>query len=191
MLNRPFPFSRWRASIAVVLTDDHAFTDALAHQHAGLQRHCARLLGSRADAEDALQETLLRAWRARRSQTSVCPRAWLYRIATNVCFDTLARRDVTLVSLDDPDHASCEVSAPPEERPDATLIARETLELALAAAQQLPPLQRSAWIMRDLLSCSARETATALSTSLPATNSALQRARTGLRTRLATPGCAP
>ena len=187
MLNRPFPFLQWRASIAVVLTDDHAFTDALARQHDGLQRHCARLLGSRTDAEDALQETLLRAWRARRSQTADCPRAWLYRIATNVCFDTLARRDVTLVSLDDPDHGSREVSAPPEQRPDATLIARETLELALLTAlEQLPPLQRSAWIMRDLLSCSAKETATALSTSLPATNSALQRARSGLRTRLAT-----
>ena len=186
MLNRPFPFLQWRASIAFVLTDDHAFTDALARQHDGLHRHCARLLGSRADAEDALQETLLRAWRARRTQTSDCPRAWLYRIATNVCFDTLARRDTTLVWLDDPDQHAAEASAPPEQRPDATLIARETVELALLTAlQQLPPLQQSAWIMRDLLSCSAKETATALATSLPATNSALQRARTGLRARLA------
>ena len=139
-----------------------------------------------ADAEDALQETLLRAWRARRTQTSDCPRAWLYRIATNVCFDTLARRDATLVWLDDPDQRAAEACAPPEQRPDATLIARETVELALLTAlQQLPPLQQSAWILRDVLSCSAKETATALATSLPATNSALQRARTGLRARLA------
>src|SRR3954451_23636737 len=113
MLDRPFPFLEWRASIAVVPTDDHAFTDALARQHDGLYRHCARLLGSRADAEDALQETLLRAWRGRRTQTSDWPRGWLYRSAPNVWFAPLARRDTTLVWLDDPDQHAAEASAPP------------------------------------------------------------------------------
>jgi RNA polymerase sigma-70 factor (ECF subfamily) len=189
MPNRPFPFTGERGSLAVVprtLTDEHAFTDVVARQHDELQRHCARLLGSPADAEDALQETLLRAWRSRRTVTSDCPRAWLHRIATNVCFDTIRRRDPSLVSLDDPDQGSREPAAPPEQRPDATLVARETVELALLTAiQHLPPLQQSAWVMRDVLSWSAKETASALSTSLPATNSALQRARTGLRVRFA------
>ena len=166
--------------------DEQAFTAAVERHRDELQRHCVRLTGSPADGEDALQETLLRAWRARRKRSSDCPRAWLYRIATNACFDVLARRDATLTSLNDATHASAEPSAPSEQRPDAMLLTRETLELALLTAiQHLPPRQHATFVMRDVLSWSANDAASALSTSVPATNSALQRARSGLRARLA------
>jgi RNA polymerase sigma-70 factor (ECF subfamily) len=180
MHDRPFPFALARDSIATVMTED--FTSAVRrHQHE-LRRHCMRLTGSRADAEDALQETLLRAWRARRSQVSASPRAWLYRIATNACLDVVARRDATLVALDE----ASALAVPAGEGPDATVLARETLELTLLTAiEHLPPRQRATLIMRDMLGWPAEDVATALSTTVPATNSALQRARQGLRQRLA------
>jgi RNA polymerase sigma-70 factor (ECF subfamily) len=199
MQHRPFPFATPIASIAGVSTDptvtqplgadEQAFTAAVQRHRDELHRHCVRMVGAQADGEDALQETLLRAWRSRRTLASGSPRAWLYRIATNACFDVLARRDATLASLDDETalarHASPEPTAPPEQRPDATLLARETLELALLTAiQHLPPRQHAAFVMRDVLNWSANDTATALSTSVPATNSALQRARGCLRARL-------
>jgi RNA polymerase sigma-70 factor (ECF subfamily) len=168
------------------------FAAILQGHRAELQRHCARRLGSAADAEDALQETLLRAWRSRHTVASDAPRAWLYRIATNACTDLIARRGPTLAALeDDPAFA-----APPEQRPDAIVLTRETVELALlTAVQQLPPRQHASLVMRDGLSCSARETATSLATSVAATNSALQRARQALRSRLAADrlewACAP
>jgi len=168
------------ASIAWVTEDQHAFTLAVEPHRDELQRHCARLTNSRADAEDALQETLLRAWRARRSRSSDSPRAWLYRIATNACFDVRCRRRDT-ASLDD----APQLAAPLDQSPDETVLARETLELALLAAiQHLPPRQRATLIMRDVLGWSAADVATALSTTVAATNSALQRARNGLRDRL-------
>jgi RNA polymerase sigma-70 factor (ECF subfamily) len=198
MQHRPFPFARSLGRIAGVSTDptvkppldDQAFTAAVERHRDELRRHCVRLLGSRADGEDALQDTLLRAWRSRRTASSGRTRAWLYRIATNACFDALARRDSTLASLDDETvrahHESSVPTAPPEQRPDAMLLARETLELALLTAiQHLSPRQQAAFVMRDVLSWSANEAATALSTSVPATNSALQRARSGLRAQLA------
>jgi RNA polymerase sigma-70 factor, ECF subfamily len=107
--------------------------------------------------------------------------AWLYRIATNACFDLRARRDPALVSLDDD---PVEAAAPPEQRPDAIVLAQETIDLTLRAAiRHLPPRQQAVLVMRDVLSWSARDAATALSTSVPATNSALQRARATLRAR--------
>jgi len=155
-------------------------TDPLAPHRDRLFALARRLLGSRADAEDALQETLLRAWRARHARSSASPRAWLYRIATNACFDILAARpDAT--ELDDDSLAA----ATTEDGPDAEVLARETLELALLTAiQHLPARQRATLIMRDVLGWSAADVATALSTTVPATNSALQRARNGLRDRL-------
>jgi RNA polymerase sigma-70 factor (ECF subfamily) len=198
MQHRPFPFATSLGSIAGVSTDptvkppldEQDFTAVVERHRDELRRHCVRLLGSRADGEDALQDTLLRAWRSRRTLASSCPRAWLYRIATNACFDALARRDSTLASLDDQavhaHHGPPEPTAPPEQRPDAMLLSRETLELALLTAiQHLPPRQQATFVMRDVLSWSANEAATALSTSVPATNSALQRARSGLREHLA------
>jgi RNA polymerase sigma factor (sigma-70 family) len=149
--------------------------DVLVHRDA-VHRHCQRMLGCPLDAEDALQETLLRAWRFRRTAASN-PRAWLYRIATNVCVDALQRR-VPTVPVDD--------FSPTAPSPDAEVIDRETIELALrTASSALPPLQHASWVMRDVLQWSARDTACALSTSVPAANSALQRARSGLRSSLA------
>jgi RNA polymerase sigma-70 factor (ECF subfamily) len=180
MQHRPFPFARRLASIAGV--NEQAFTLALEQHRDAVRRHCVRLVGA-PDGDDALQETLLRAWRARRTLASDCSRAWLYRIATNACVDMLRRRDVAILSLDD---RTTEPSAPSELAPDAVLVSRETLELALLAAlQDLSPRERAAFVMRDLMRWSAAEAATSLSTSVPATESALQRARRRLRTRLA------
>ena len=95
MRHRPFPFRETRDTIAAVFTDpdEQAFTLTVKQHRDELQRHCVRLTGSPADGDDALQETLLRAWRARRTRTSSSSRAWLYRIATNACFDLFARRE--------------------------------------------------------------------------------------------------
>ena len=185
MQHRPFPFTRPLATIGGVLTDDQAFTATVKRHRDELRRHCVRMLGSAADGEDALQDTLLRAWRSRRTLSSDCPRAWLYRIATRACLDALARRDSRLASLDGGTRPD-EPAAPAEQRPDALLLDREALELALLTAiQHLPPRQSATFVMRDVLSWSASEAASALSTSVAATNSALQRARSGLREHLA------
>jgi len=92
MPNRPFRFAVTHASIATVPTDETDFTATVERHRSELHRHCVRLLGSHADADDALQETLLRAWRARRTQTAGSPRGWLYAIATNACYDVIAHR---------------------------------------------------------------------------------------------------
>jgi RNA polymerase sigma-70 factor (ECF subfamily) len=183
--DRPFHFARAGASIAAMLSaaiaDEFAFAAAVQRHRPELHRHCLRLLRSPADAEDALQETLLRAWRSRRTLASGAPRAWLYRIATNACLDLVARREPTYELPEDG-----EPEAPSEQRPDAQLVARETLELALLAAiQELPERQHASLVLRDVLDCSARDTAATLSTSVAATNSALQRSRDALRERLA------
>jgi RNA polymerase sigma-70 factor (ECF subfamily) len=180
MQDRPFPFPRSLASMADVPTEAD-FATTLERHRDELHRHCVRMLGSPSDGEDALQDTLLRAWRSRRTQGSGSPRGWLYRIATNACVDILNRRDVTLASLDE----RPEASDAPEDRPDEVLAARETVELALLTAiQHLPPRQQATFVMRDVLSWSASEAASALSSTVPATNSALQRARDGLRANL-------
>ena len=153
-----------------------------------LHVHCYRMLASFDEAEDAVQETFLRAWRARDSfDGSALVRAWLYRIATNVCLDTLRRSSRRLTSLRNvgevswltpyPDRLLDEI-APSEEEPEAVAVTRETIELAfLAALQVLPPRQRATLIARDVLGWPATETAAALDTSVAAVNSALQRAR--------------
>jgi RNA polymerase sigma-70 factor (ECF subfamily) len=167
-------------TIAAVSPTESEFTQAMERHRGELHRLCVRLLGSQ-DAEDALQETLLRAWRSRGKCTNSSPRGWLYAIATNTCYDAIARRDGTC-PLDD----SHEPQAPPDQEPDARTVDRETVELALLTAiQHLPPLQQASFVLRDVLSWSAQDTPTARATSLPATNSALQRARRQLRTRLA------
>ncbi|MEI8413116.1 MULTISPECIES: RNA polymerase subunit sigma-70 [unclassified Kribbella] len=164
--------------------------------------HCYRLLGSYDDAEEMVQETFLRAWRARESfegRSSV--RAWLYRIATNACIDDVRRPQRVLPYQLEP--ASFPASALPAredvpwlqpfpdvvlnriEEPDAVAVRRETIELAfLVAIQHLPPRQRAVLIFRDVLGWSARETAEAVSLSVAAVNSTLQRARPVLREHL-------
>ena len=151
------------------------------------------MLGSFEDAEDAVQETFLRAWRSRETFDGSAFRAWLYRIATNVCLDAIRRANrrpkaKTLTSLGEvpwlqpfPDRLLDEV-APREAEPDALAVRRETIELAyLAAIQLLPPRQRAVLILRDVLEFSAAETATQLDMTIAAVNSALQRARETMR----------
>jgi RNA polymerase sigma-70 factor (ECF subfamily) len=160
-----------------------------------LHVHCYRMLASFHEAEDAVQETYLRAWRSREQFDGDSEfRAWLYRIATNVCLDALrgrARRVVELRSFAEvpwlqpyPDRLLDEI-APTDAEPDAVVVARETIELAfLAALQVLPPRQRAALILRDVLGWPATEAASLLDTTVAAANSALQRARATMQEHL-------
>jgi RNA polymerase sigma-70 factor (TIGR02960 family) len=152
------------------------------------------MLASFDEAEDAVQETFLRAWRARETFEGSHLRAWLYRIATNVCLDLRrrsARRVPRMESLAElpwlqpyPDRL-LDAVAPSEDQPDAVAVERETISLAfLAALQVLPPRQRAALIARDVLGWHASETASLLQTSVPAANSAVQRARATMQSRL-------
>jgi RNA polymerase sigma-70 factor (ECF subfamily) len=169
-----------------------------------LRVHCYRMTGSYDDAEDLVQETFLRAWRAREGfagRASV--RTWLYRIATNTCLDfqrRTARRPQRYEPLPGMNHGSG--AEPParitwlqpypdgdlpsaEEQPDAVAVSRETMELVfLAAVQHLPPRQRAVLVLRDVLGLTAAETAEALEMTVASVNSALQRARPTLRDRL-------
>jgi RNA polymerase sigma-70 factor (ECF subfamily) len=172
-------------------SDETAFTAAAERHRRELSVHCYRMLASFDDAEDAVQETLLRAWRAWASvDGGTLLRAWLYRIATNVCLDMLrakARRPVAARSFAEvpwltpyPDRLLDESPSP-----DVVAVERETIELAfLAALQVLPPRQRAAFIARDVLGWPAADTAALLETSVAATNSALQRARATMQERL-------
>ncbi len=169
--------------------------ERIGRYRAELHVHCYRLLGSFTDAEDLVQESLLRAWRSPGEfEGEAGLRAWLYRIATNACLDAIrrqARQAPVVASFADvpwlepyPDLLLDEV-APSEEEPDAVVVARETIELAfLATIQLLPAQQRAVLVLRDVVGWSARETADALGTSVAAVNSALQRARATLRERL-------
>src|SRR3954452_7483403 len=157
-----------------------------------LHIHCYRMLGSFDEAEDLLQETLLRAWRRLDAlERQDWFRACLYKIATNACLDAIkrdGRRVPSLASFRDvpwlqpyPDRLLAEL-APPEEEPDAAVVARETIELMfLAVIQLLPPRQRAVLILRDVLDWPARETAELLEIGVAAVNSALQRARETIR----------
>ena len=197
------------------------FDDLVRRYRRELHVYCYRMLGSFDEAEDHVQEVLLRAWRSRESfQGRSSPRTWLYRVATNACLDTLrrdARRAVpapssapagtvsagtvsaSTVSASTvsartgpsiaampwmqpyPDSLLDEMAAG-QPGPEAVAVSRETISLAfLAAIQLLPPRQRAALILRDVVSWPAAEVAELLDMSVPAVNSALQRARTTLR----------
>ena len=167
--------------------------------------HCYRMLGSLPDAEDAVQETLLRAWRYRDSLKQCAPlRPWLYRVATNACLDAIARDEWRAVlgaraAADDgwtgePDDvvwlgpipdSVLKPPAPPTNTPEALTLMRETIEIAfLTVIQLLTPQQRAALILCDVLDWSAKDAADLLDISVSAANSALQRARARLRERL-------
>jgi RNA polymerase sigma-70 factor (TIGR02960 family) len=174
--------------------DEAAFT-ALAEPHRReLHVHCYRMLASFDEAEDAVQETFLNAWRGRSGfQGGSLFRAWLYRIATNVCLDMLRRnsrragtRSLAEVPWIQPyPDLLLDQAAPTDEQPEAVAVERETISLVfLAALQALPPRQRAALIARDVLGRPASETAAALGTSVAAANSALQRARTTMQSHL-------
>ena len=174
------------------------------HRHE-LLVHCYRMLGSLQDAEDAVQETLLRAWRYRDSLKEGAPlRPWLYRVATNACLDANARDQRRAVlaaraAADDgwtgqsedvvwlgpiPDSV-LEPSTSAASTPEAMTLTRETIEIAfLTIIQLLTPQQRAALILCDVLDWSAKDAADLLDLSVPAINSALQRARARLRERL-------
>ena len=190
---------------AVRSGDTAVFTALVERRRRELLVHCYRMLGSLSDAEDAVQETFLRAWRYRESVKEGLPlRPWLYRIATNACLDAIGRdprRSALAASTESGSSASgpaAEVSwlqpfpdallepvAPRASEPEAIALSRETIEVAfLTVIQRLPPLQRAALILRDVLGWSAKETADLLELSVAAANSALQRARATVRREL-------
>jgi RNA polymerase sigma-70 factor (TIGR02960 family) len=158
---------------------------AFAAHRRELHVHCYRMLGSFDDAEETVQETFLRAWRARDTFAGRASlRAWLYRIATNACLDLLERRP-RQVSADGevawlqpyPDELLDAIPSD-EAGPDAQVVARETIELTfLVAVQHLPPRSRAVLITRDVLGWRAKEVAELLGITVAAVNSHLQRAR--------------
>jgi RNA polymerase sigma-70 factor, ECF subfamily len=189
----------------------HTGSDAAKALSAELERYRTeltgysyRMLGSSFDAEDAVQETLVRAWRGFESFAGRSAlKSWLYRIATNVCIDMLNARQRRALPMDfgPAATAQAQLGAPlsdatwiepaPDSRvlptqldPSELIGARETVRLAFVAALQLlPPLQRAVLILREVLHFSASEVAELLDTSVAATNSALQRARATLSAR--------
>ena len=185
---------------AVRSGDEAAFAALTEPYRRQLHVHCYRMLGSFDEAEDLVQETLLRAWRGRAGfEGRSMVRTWLYRIATNACLDALESRSRRLQSVESPQAAESHTVdwlqpypdrlldqiAPSDSEPDALVIARETIELAyLAAIQYLPPKQRAILILRDALGWSAKETASLLDESVASVNSALHRARSSMRKRL-------
>lgn len=176
-----------------------AFDDLVRPFRRELAAHCYRMLGSLSDAEDQVQETLLRAWRgidgfAGRSSV----KSWLYRIATNACLDVLRarpRRELPMSVAAPHDPAQPLPASAPEIPwlepapasllgPEATLASRESVQLAFVTAlQHLPPVQRAAVLLADVLDWPVAEIAELLETTPASINSALQRARATLESR--------
>jgi RNA polymerase sigma-70 factor (ECF subfamily) len=187
-------------------SEDAAFLQSIEPLRGAIRLHCYRMLGSSHDGDDVVQETLLRAWRAKDSlEDQALLKPWLYRIATNVCLDELKRRPQRLF----PSDASppTEDAKPPlpridepvwlepmpdtwlegldERDPQARYALKESVALAFVAALQcLSPVQRATLLLRDVIGLSAAETATALAASVEAVNSALFRARAAIGGKL-------
>ncbi len=179
--------------------DESEFASALEPHRRELRVHCYQMLGSFTEAEDLVQETFLRAWRGRSTfEGRSTLRAWLYRIATNVCLDHLRGREGRVLPYDLA--APSDPAQPQPVRtdvgwlqplPDAAcdveeaVVARETLELAFVVAlQHLRPMPRAVLILRDVLGWQAKQVAAQLEVSIPSVNSTLNRARTTLRQQL-------
>jgi RNA polymerase sigma-70 factor (ECF subfamily) len=188
---------------AATAGDEAAFTQLVERHRSELQVHAYRMLGSLEDAQDAVQDALLRAWRSRATYDGRSTfRAWLYRITTNACLRLLERRPRRVLAYDAVPAATLgSAPQPPADlpwlqpypdrlldegpEPDDAVVERETIELAfLAAIQHLPPRQRAVLILRDALDWSASETAAVLELSVAAANSALQRARATMKEQL-------
>jgi RNA polymerase sigma-70 factor (ECF subfamily) len=192
--------------MTAVAPDEATYRRLVEPHRSELFAHCYRMLGSAHDAEDALQDALLRAWRGLPSfEGRSSQRSWLYRIATNTCLDLIARRKKRVLPVDygpaaDPHDGpgtplveSVWVEPFPDETlavedgfaaPDARYEQRESIELAfIAALQHLPARQRAVLILREVLGFSAQEVAEALETTVASVNSALQRARKTLDER--------
>jgi RNA polymerase sigma-70 factor (ECF subfamily) len=187
--------------------DESAFARLLEPYRGELHAHCYRMLGSTHDAEDAMQEVQLRAWRAlARFEGRSSLRSWLYTIATNTCLNLIQRRPKRVIPIDyaPPTNPEDGIGIPPAETvwiepypdeqmgledglasPDASYEMRESVELAFVAAlQHLAPNQRAALILREVLGFSAKEVADALDTTTASVNSALQRARATIDEKL-------
>jgi len=173
--------------------DEPAFSGLAERHRRELHVHCYRMLGSFEDAEDTVQETFLRAWRRRETfEGRSTFRAWLYRIATNACLDLLAKCRPEPATGGEvpwlqpyPDRLLDELPARDADEPETVAVARETIELAyLVAVQHLAPRPRAVLILRDVLGWPAREVAELLGDSVNSVNSALQRARAGMREHL-------
>lgn len=175
---------------------------ALEQHRTALTGHCYRMLGSAVDADDAVQETMVRAWRSLdRFDGRAALRTWLYRIATNVCLDALGDRSRRARPIEGPESAVTDaLETQPrthwlEPIPDARVVPadadpseqaalRQSIRLAFVAAlQHLPPKQRAVLLLTEVLDWSAAEIADTLETSVAAVNSALQRARATITTR--------
>ncbi|MEP7284448.1 MAG: sigma-70 family RNA polymerase sigma factor [Chloroflexota bacterium] len=184
--------------------DEHEFGQVVEPHRRELLAHCYRMLGSVHDAEDTVQETLLRAWRRRESYEGRASfRAWLYKIATNLCLDALDQRPRRMIPItrqgvsspDEPIPASImepiwlepfpdDLLASDDDNPEIYLSTRENITVAfMAALHLLPPRQRAVLILRDVLEWQASEVASLLDLSVSAVKSALHRARTTLATR--------
>jgi RNA polymerase sigma-70 factor, ECF subfamily len=188
-------------SSSTVTSDARQLEDRLEQHRAELRAYCYRMLGSPFEAEDAVQETLIKAWRGfERFEGRAALRSWLYRIATNVCLDMLSGRERRALPMDlgpawNPDgpigRTLPEVTwiepvpdglvVPAEADPAEVAVSRETIRLAFVAAlQHLPPRQRAVLILCEVLRWRAAEVAELLETSVASVNSALQRARATL-----------
>ena len=191
--------------------DESAYQSLVEQHRRELHAHCYRMLGSVHDAEDALQDAFLRAWKGLHGfEGRSSPRSWLYKIATNTCLDTIARRPrqrvlpfeyapatEPLAGPGAPVTESVWIEPYPDEMlglqdgfasPEARYERRESVELAFVAAlQHLPARQRAVLILREVLGYSAAEVADLLDASVASVNSALQRARAAVDERLPDP----